>query len=880
MIKHSNGYIEEYLKEIESNKIIAGNEILQILHNLISDMESDAFVYDTTDADRRMGFIEGCLRLTKSPFYQKPFKLMLWQKAFISALYGFYMVEDGTQRFRKACLLIARKNGKSELCSALLLTDFFIGGKGMDIVCSSNDDTQASILFDACDTMRQLIDPMSEDTWRNQKGLKCFINNNKIFKISERTRNREGRNIDTSVFDECFPPDVEILTHRGYIRFDELKDTDLVAEVNDSTFDFVKPVRIIKREHEGELIGTTIGLNAKLFTTLNHNMVYMNTKTNKYEFVKAIDIPEKHHKLVKSINYTKHGEGLTDLERIFIATQADGTLHYSQRQARNTWHNSRVSTGDMYLISFKKQRKIDRFIFLCERAGINYKEIKSYKNKRRFTYILPSGKNYKHFDETFNLNDFTYEKAKDFIDELVQWDGSVFPSYLYYSSVVKKNADFVTAIGTMAGYNVRCSVEYDNRKSTFSNVYRVTFKHTKYDGSFNKLTQKECIPYSGDVYCVEVPSHKIIVKSDGIPVVCGNCHELQSGDIIKAIEQSQSLKPNPKFICITTEGFVNGGWLDQELIRARGILFNEIHDEASVRYLPWLYTQDSEAEIWQGNKTNRLWMKSNPSLGTVKRYDYLEQQIALARGNGTDRAFVLSKDFNVKQSNSEAWLLSEDIEYDSEFDPEEFRGSICLGAVDIAETTDLTCAKILLMKPDDSKKYIFSQYWIPQGKIDRGDLDIKAGARYLDWQKQGIIRITDGNYIDTTVIADWFYELYKTYGFRLYKCGYDVKFSTDFVKRMGDYGFDSELVYQSPTVMSQPMKMVEADIKDKLIVGNREIDKWCFSNVSLQINAQGQGMAVKIDNMSSRKIDGAVATIILYEIYRRYRLDFTNALEN
>lgn len=707
MIKYSNGYIEEYLKEIESNKVIAGNEILRILHNLISDMKSDDFIYDTTDADRRMGFIEGCLRLTKSPFYQKPFKLMLWQKAFISALYGFYMKEDGTQRFRKACLLIARKNGKdidintiidtpsgrklfkdihegdyvfghdgkpvkvlwesdiqydndyevtfedgekiiagashnwsvttdknadfescivktteelvksfdkgwrvplmttlitsecstkaiiditpvetvpskciavddkyhlfavgerntlthnSELCSALLLTDFFIGGKGMDIVCSSNDDTQASILFDACDTMRQLIDPMSEDTWRNQKGLKCFINNNKIFKISERTRNREGRNIDTSVFDEA--------------------------------------------------------------------------------------------------------------------------------------------------------------------------------------------------------------------------------------------------------------------------------------------------------------------------------HELVSGDIIKAIEQSQSLKPNPKFIVITTEGFVNGGWLDQELVRARGILFNEIHDEASIRYLPWLYTQDSEAEIWQGNKTNRLWMKSNPSLGTVKRYDYLEQQIALARQNSTDRAFVLSKDFNVKQSNSEAWLLSEEIEYDTEFDPEEFRGSICLGAVDIAETTDLTCAKILLMKPDDSKKYIFSQYWIPQGKVDRGDLDIKAGARYLDWQKQGIIRITDGNYIDTTVIADWFYELYKTYGFRLYKCGYDVKFSTDFVKRMGDYGFDAELVYQSPTVMSQPMKMVEADIKDKLIIGNTEIDKWCFSNVSLQINAQGQGMAVKIDNMSSRKIDGAVTTIILYEIYRRYRLDFTNTLEN
>ena len=60
--------------------------------------------------------------------------------------------------------------------------------------------------------------------------------------------------------------------------------------------------------------------------------------------------------------------------------------------------------------------------------------------------------------------------------------------------------------------------------------------------------------------------------------------------------------------------------------------------------------------------------------------------------------FVLSKDFNFKQSNSEAWLMEEDYKYSAVYNIEEFRDCFALGAVDLSETTDLTCAKVLLMK--------------------------------------------------------------------------------------------------------------------------------------------------------------------------------------
>lgn len=554
-----NGYIEEYREAIRKGDIIAGHELIDELDNLIADKSDPRFRFDTEEADIRMGFIENCVRLTKSPFYNKPMRLMLWQKAFISAVYGFYMADDGTERFREILLMLARKGGKSEFCSALILTDFFIGGSGRDIVCSSNDDNQADILYQACDTMRQLIDPKNLDSWRNQKGLRCLYNNNKVFKISERVKNKEGRNIDLAIADET--------------------------------------------------------------------------------------------------------------------------------------------------------------------------------------------------------------------------------------------------------------------------------------------------------------------------------HELRDGVIINSIKQSQSLKPNPKFISITTEGFVQDGWLAKELIRMRRIIRGEIEDAASVRTLPWLYTQDSEAEVWNGNRENRLWMKSNPSLGIVKRYDYLEQQIAHARESKEDRAFVLTKDFNIPQLTSEAWLMSEDISYDSSFSIDWISGAVCVGGVDLAETTDTASAWILAIKPDDDRIYGVTMTWIPSSKLDPKLDDSQGGARYAEWQREGCLRVDDsGNYLDTTIVADWFYELYKKYRIRLYKCGYDVRFSKEWTDRMSDYGFDTEMVYQRPEVMSLPIRMVEKDLQCHRLMGLTSVSRWSFANCALKLDAKGYAMIAKIDGQASRRIDNAVSCVIAYEMLRRYQADLRRAL--
>lgn len=139
-----NSFLLEYAARIEAGEIIVGRELWQELQNLKEDMTSDAYLYDTQDALIRMDFMEHCIRLTKSPFYNKPMVLMLWQKAFIEAVYSFKMSDTTWRRFKRVLLLIARKNTKSETCSALGTTELAIGKAGMDIVCASNDDSQAS----------------------------------------------------------------------------------------------------------------------------------------------------------------------------------------------------------------------------------------------------------------------------------------------------------------------------------------------------------------------------------------------------------------------------------------------------------------------------------------------------------------------------------------------------------------------------------------------------------------------------------------------------------------------------------------------------------------------------------------------------------------
>ena len=154
-MKSDEPYLVQYYNAVKNGKIIAGREIKTELFKLISDLNSNHYKYDVAEARKRIAFME-CLCLQgKKPFYMQPVQLMLWQKAFIETIYSFKKYSNELngwiRRFQDILLLVARKNGKSTLMAADGHTDLRIGDGGMDIVCASNDDRQAGLIWNEID---------------------------------------------------------------------------------------------------------------------------------------------------------------------------------------------------------------------------------------------------------------------------------------------------------------------------------------------------------------------------------------------------------------------------------------------------------------------------------------------------------------------------------------------------------------------------------------------------------------------------------------------------------------------------------------------------------------------------------------------------------
>lgn len=354
-------------------------------------------------------------------------------------------------------------------------------------------------------------------------------------------------------------------------------------------------------------------------------------------------------------------------------------------------------------------------------------------------------------------------------------------------------------------------------------------------------------------------------------------HDCKDDEIAEACQRSMSTHDEHLFITVSTNGFLNNMYFDKKLAYANKWLEGEIDNP---HYLPFLYEQDDESEVWSGDRD--LWQKSNPSLiYGVKKWSFIEQSILKAQIDKESRMHLLTKDFNIKVSNSQAWLTLE--EYDYEQKPwtiEDFRGSVCLGAVDLSDCGDLTVAEALFQKPDSDEKFVVAQFFIPESKLKDKD----NGAKYQEWSHtinpqtgEPYVTVIKGNRINQKAVADWFQKLRDKYAIEPMMIGYDPWHSDIFLmwcdKKTG-YGMPTMKIYQNSKLMSYPMKTVERDLDARLInYGNNPVLKYCFQNMSAKIVGD-LIMPEKIDGQYSRKIDGVVALIILYATLEKNEINF------
>ena len=538
-------YLIEYYKEINKGTIVVGKELKTVLDGLIKDLNNPRYIFDEEPGNLRILFIEKFCKHTKSPFNGKPFILELWEKAMLQVAYGFKMADTGLRRFTEVILLIARKNGKTTFVAGIDLAEFFLSRGGVDIVCASNTNDQASILFEEINNMREQSKALSKPH-RSRKNIFYIYSpktKNKIKKLSGQSRNLDGFNIEVGCIDEV--------------------------------------------------------------------------------------------------------------------------------------------------------------------------------------------------------------------------------------------------------------------------------------------------------------------------------HEMTNSKVYDAIKQSQSTKEEPLIFVITTEGKCVGG-LDAKLNYCRKMISGEIQDE---RVLPWLYTQDSEREIFEDKRT---WQKSNPSLGSIKTYSYLEDIMNKAKNDLATKVTMLCKDFNIKQLEAGSWLTFDELDNTTKFDINELRDSYAVGGVDLSSTTDLTASVLVVKK--NNKIYVVPHFFMPKDVLEKRIQE--DNVPYDIWVQKGYITLSEGSQNDFTKVTEWFQKMLWEYNIRPLWIGYDPWNSKYWIDEMNDNGFTLEKVRQGVFTLSEPMKQLEADLKNHIVIyDNNPVLKWCLANTQAKVDVNGNIQPCKL-NSKYKRIDGAVALIIAYSVLNNYKKDY------
>jgi len=352
-------------------------------------------------------------------------------------------------------------------------------------------------------------------------------------------------------------------------------------------------------------------------------------------------------------------------------------------------------------------------------------------------------------------------------------------------------------------------------------------------------------------------------------VIMDELHGVKDRNLYEVMRQSQSARRQPLMIMITTAGTVRECIFDDMYSYAAGVADGAITDP---HFLPVLYELDDRSE-WTDPAA---WIKANPALGAIKKLDDLTAKVERAKQNRNELSGVLCKEFNVRETVKTAWLSFDDINNETTFDIEEFRGAYCIGGVDLSITTDLTAASLLLMKRGDDRKYIIQMYWLPADRLAERVQQDKIP--YDKWFARGLLRLCAGNSINYSDVTAWFVETVKQYDLFPAWVYYDSYSARYFVEEMQMQGFNMVRCIQGAKTLSLPMQMLGADLQaHKVIYNNNPVLKWCLTNTGVQTDRNGNIVPIK-NQSPKQRIDGTAALLDCYVGLYEHYTEYTTAI--
>lgn len=403
------------------------------------------------------------------------------------------------------------------------------------------------------------------------------------------------------------------------------------------------------------------------------------------------------------------------------------------------------------------------------------------------------------------------------------------------------------------GYNVDIIANNeDQAKTSFDDVFGVLERTWKKSKKFFYKTKQKITNLKTNSYIKYNTSNS--KTKDGKRSAClifDEIHEYENYDTIKVFTSGFGKRKHSRTFYITTNGYVRGGVLDDQLDLAKRILSGEIKD---LGLLPLIYKIDKKEEAEDPN----MWVKANPSLPYFPelRKEMNKDFIKMKYQHHIAIDFLTKRmNYPVEDVYKEAVPWKKVLKTNRPIPYEDLKGLQCIGALDYAQITDF--ASVGLLFKYNGYRYFIEHTFVCHKALEIESREIKFPVREM--ADRELITIVQEDLIKPEYIADWFIDQAKKYHI-IDIVGDDYRVSLlqeEFKKR----GLPLHSTRSGPITHGKLAPLIEAMFADeKIIFGDNPTMRWYINNTYKEIDGKGNTTYKKIEP-KTRKTDGFFALI-------------------
>ena len=318
----------------------------------------------------------------------------------------------------------------------------------------------------------------------------------------------------------------------------------------------------------------------------------------------------------------------------------------------------------------------------------------------------------------------------------------------------------------------------------------------------------------------------------------------------------QGARRNPLTVALTTAGYDRKSVCWEVWKYAENVASGAIKDES---FLPMIFAAPIEAD-W---KDEKVWAAANPNLGVSVKLDFLRSECARAIEMPTYENTFRQLYLDQWTEQDQRWLRMDHWAQGNGACPVDLAGRECWAGLDLATTFDTT-ALVLLFPLDDGKFWVEPHFWIPSENAHQRERRDKVP--YLTWQRQGHLKMTDGNVTDFEVVRRDIVNLASKY--RIRGIGLDPWGSAHLGQQLQGDGLPMSDFRQGYGSLSGPSKQLENFVvSGKLLHGGHPVLAWQASNVAIQQDSAA-GNIKPSKAKSTERIDGIVSLVMAIGLWQ------------